>query len=143
MTLADSNIWLALSLSGHVFHNAAEAWFLSQSKSSKVAFCRSTQHSYLRLLTTAAVVSSYGIAPLSNDDAWLAYQGWQADARVTYLDEPAGIEATWQTLAARKSASPKVWMDAYLAAFAMAGGLQLVTTDKDFKQFNGLNLVVL
>jgi predicted nucleic acid-binding protein len=34
-------------------------------------------------------------------------------------------------------------MDAYLAAFAMAGGLQLVTTDKDFKQFNGLNLVVL
>jgi len=34
-------------------------------------------------------------------------------------------------------------MDAYLAAFAFAGGHQLVTTDKGFKQFKGLDLVVL
>lgn len=34
-------------------------------------------------------------------------------------------------------------MDAYLAAFAIAGGFQFVTTDKDFKQFKGLNPVIL
>jgi uncharacterized protein len=34
-------------------------------------------------------------------------------------------------------------MDAYLAAFAIAGGHQLVTTDKAFKQFQGLDLLVL
>jgi predicted nucleic acid-binding protein len=34
-------------------------------------------------------------------------------------------------------------MDAYLAAFAMAGGYQLVTADKAFKQFKGLDPRVL
>jgi predicted nucleic acid-binding protein len=34
-------------------------------------------------------------------------------------------------------------MDAYLAAFAITGGYQLVTTDKAFKQFKGLNLLIL
>ena len=35
------------------------------------------------------------------------------------------------------------WMDAYLAAFAIAGGHQLITTDKGFKQFAELNPVIL
>jgi predicted nucleic acid-binding protein len=34
-------------------------------------------------------------------------------------------------------------MDAYLAAFAQAGGYKMVTFDKDFRQFNGLDLVLL
>jgi predicted nucleic acid-binding protein len=34
-------------------------------------------------------------------------------------------------------------MDAYLAAFALAGGLQLVTTDIAFGQFKGLKSIVL
>jgi predicted nucleic acid-binding protein len=34
-------------------------------------------------------------------------------------------------------------MDAYLAAFAIAGGHQLVTTDKGFAQYPGLSLHVL
>ena len=34
-------------------------------------------------------------------------------------------------------------MDAYLAAFALMGGLQLVTIDKGFRQFKDLDLLVL
>jgi predicted nucleic acid-binding protein len=34
-------------------------------------------------------------------------------------------------------------MDAYLAAFAMAGEYPLVTTDAAFKQFKDLDLIVL
>jgi hypothetical protein len=34
-------------------------------------------------------------------------------------------------------------MDAYLAAFACAGGFQLVTTDSGFRQFRGLDLLLL
>ena len=56
---------------------------------------------------------------------------------------PPEAEAIWKKFAQRKTASPKVWMDAYLAAFAIAGSFQLVTTDNDFKQFNGLNSLVL
>ena len=39
--------------------------------------------------------------------------------------------------------SPRVWMDAYLAAFARAEGCTLVTTDGAFKQFEGLDFLVL
>jgi predicted nucleic acid-binding protein len=34
-------------------------------------------------------------------------------------------------------------MDAYLAAVALVGEYQLVTTDKAFKQFKGLDLCLL
>ena len=66
-----------------------------------------------------------------------------ADSRIDYVDEPVGIEVIWKKLALRNTASPKVWMDAYLAAFAIAGNFQFVTTDNDFKQFKGLNVLVL
>jgi hypothetical protein len=41
--------------------------------------------------------------------------------------------------------APKLWMDAYLAAFAIAGGMRIVTLDKDFRNFEsqGLNLLLL
>ena len=143
MTLADSNIWLALTLSKHIFHATTQAWLAAHPKSAKILFCRSTQQSYLRLLTTRAIVAPFGVPPLTNDDALLAYQGWMANSRIDYVDEPVGVEVIWKKLAQRNSASPKVWMDAYLAAFAIAGNFQFVTTDNDFKQFKGLNLLVL
>jgi predicted nucleic acid-binding protein len=34
-------------------------------------------------------------------------------------------------------------MDAYLAAFAIAGGHRLLAFDRDFRQFEGLDLVLL
>jgi predicted nucleic acid-binding protein len=34
-------------------------------------------------------------------------------------------------------------MDAYLAAFALAGGYRMVTTDTAFRQFSVLDLVLL
>lgn len=52
-------------------------------------------------------------------------------------------QSHWKKLAGNSKAAPKLWMDAYLAAFAVAGGYQLVTTDKAFKQFKGLNHLVL
>jgi predicted nucleic acid-binding protein len=61
----------------------------------------------------------------------------RADERIAWVEEPSGLEASWKKLAAGSKASPKLWMDAYLAAFALAGGHQLVTTDKAFKQFKG------
>jgi predicted nucleic acid-binding protein len=53
------------------------------------------------------------------------------------------LEAIWKKFVEGSKASPKLWMDSYFAAFAMAGGHQLVTTDKAFKQFKGLDLLVL
>ena len=142
MPLADSNVWLALALSKHVFHGAARAW-LAKRGPREALFCRATQQSFLRLLTTDAVLAPYGIPPLTNKAAWAVYEGFLADGRIAWAEEPRGLEATWKKLAAGSKASPKLWMDAYLAAFALAGGNRLVTTDKVFKQFQGLDLLVL
>lgn len=57
--------------------------------------------------------------------------------------EPARLEAHWERFGSRGTASPKLWMDAYLAAFAHAGGYRLVTTDTAFRQFEDLEVVVL
>jgi toxin-antitoxin system PIN domain toxin len=142
MPLADSNVWLALALSKHEFHAAARAW-LGKRSPHEALLCRSTQQSFLRLLTTRAVLAPYRIPPLSNQAAWSVYEGLLADERISWADEPSGLEASWKKFAGGSKASPKLWMDAYLAAFAVAGGHQLVTTDKAFKQFKGLDLLVL
>jgi predicted nucleic acid-binding protein len=66
------------------------------------------------------------------------------DDRVSLrIEEPSGVEPRWRRLALRDQPSPKLWMDAYLAAFALAGGYRMVTTDRAFRQFPELDLLVL
>jgi toxin-antitoxin system PIN domain toxin len=143
--LADTNFWLALSLSKHVFHAAARNWFAARSRASSVLFCRSTQQSFLRLLTTEAATRPYDIPPMTNAAAWAIYQRLSSDRRIAWAAEPKAdaVNERWRALAARESASPKLWMDAYLAAFAVVGGHDLVTTDKAFAQFTGLQAIIL
>ena len=66
-----------------------------------------------------------------------------SDPRIAIAPEPSTIDRHWRSFAVRKTASPKLWMDAYLAAFAVAGGHKFVTTDKAFEQFAGLSPTVL
>lgn len=143
MILADTNVWLALSVSKHHFHRVASDWFGRQSAARPVVFCRSTQQSFLRLLTTESVLRAYGVPPMTNAQAWAQYEGIASDRRCGFVGEPAGVEARWKRYAERGSASPKVWMDAYLAAFAVCGGFSLATTDKGFRQYDGLDLQLL
>ena len=142
--LCDSNVWLALALSRHRHHRAARDWFGTITAPAAVCFCRATQHTFLRLLTNASVLLPYGNPPLTNRQAWRAYEDLLADDRIVFrAQEPPELETQWKQLALRDSASPKMWMDAYLAGFALAGGYRLVTTDAAFKQFPGLDLHLL
>jgi toxin-antitoxin system PIN domain toxin len=141
VVLCDSNVWLALALSRHVHHAVAREWLERAEDPASVIFCRATQQTLLRLLTSTAVLSPYGNPPLTNRQAWAAYEAFLADDRIVLRsEEPAGLEARWRRFALRETASPKLWMDAYLAAFALAGGYRMVTTDTAFKQFGGLDL---
>jgi toxin-antitoxin system PIN domain toxin len=142
--LCDSNVWLALALSTHAHHAAVREWFDAVPAPGSVVFCRATQQTFLRLLTNASVLSPYGNPPLTNRQAWEACQALLADDRIAFRsEEPAGVEALWRRFAVRGTASPKLWMDAYLAAFALSGGYRMVTTDAAFKQFAGLDLELL
>jgi toxin-antitoxin system PIN domain toxin len=144
MQLCDANVWLALALSRHMHHDAARAWLDTIDDPGTIHFCRATQQSLLRLLTNRTVLGAYGNAPLTNAEAWSAYAALLADDRIMMTTaEPSGLEDKWRTFAVRQSASPKVWTDAYLAAFAFSGGFELVTTDTDFKQYHGINLRLL
>jgi len=142
--LCASNVWLALALSRHSHHAAAREWLETVEEPASVIFCRSTQQTFLRLLTNASVLGPFGNPPLTNRQAWSAYEAFLDDDRIAVrADEPAGVEPLWKELAMRGTASPKLWMDAYLAAFALAGRYRMVTTDGAFRQFRGLDLLVL
>ena len=145
MKLPDVNFWLALILSKHTHHNAAQAWLEGENERASLHFCRATQQGLVRLLTTAAVFSPYGNRPLTNREAWEVYAQFKKDERIAFAQEPPGIEATWKILATLDASSPKLWMDAYLAAFAITGEMRLVTLDRGFRSFEakGLDLCLL
>lgn len=142
--LCDSNVWLALSLSKHLHHTAARDWLDSIQEPAALLLCRATQQTLLRLLTNSTVLAPYGNPPLTNQEAWSIYDSLLADDRIVFrAEEPEGLESLWKAFAVRGTASPKLWMDAYLAAFALAGHHRMVTTDKAFRQFQGLDVLVL
>ena len=68
---------------------------------------------------------------------------FEADERVVLLHEPDGIDATLKTLAAGCATTPNLWTDAYLAAFAIVAELKLVSFDRGFAKFSGLDFLLL
>jgi uncharacterized protein len=143
--LFDTNIWLAVVFATHPGHAVARQALQTSTAVDPAVFCRATEQSFLRLLTTPALLRTYGAEGLSNRDALTTLHALQGLQHVRYTDEPPGTAVRWHALAARDTASPKLWMDAYLAAFAIAGGLKLLTLDADFRQFipQGLQATVL
>ncbi len=142
-SLPDVSVWFALTISGHSHHEAAREWFNGLAPAHEVFFCRISQTGLLRLVTTASVMAGYRRSPLSNSQALGMYREWLGLASVHWAEEPTNLDRTWSALASRSSASPKLWMDAYLAAFAINAGSCLVTCDKAMKQFTGTEVMVL
>jgi toxin-antitoxin system PIN domain toxin len=126
----DVNVWIALTWQKHIHHLAATGWFGGLREDARLGFCRITQLSFLRLLTTSAVMGS---DVRSQADAWGIYDRWLDDPRVVFLDEPAALEQSFRTHSARRDPSPKDWADSYLLAFASVSGLRLVTFDRSFR----------
>ena len=67
---------------------------------------------------------------LSSRDAWRTYQTFLSDARIRFAPEPFALEQDWQKLTSQKLATPNLWTDGYLAAFARASEFQFVTLDR-------------
>jgi uncharacterized protein len=143
--LFDTNAWLAALFTSHPFHTLAQTALAAATPAEPAVFCRSTQQSLLRLASTPAILKAYGAEAMTNRDALVALDALQGLPQVRVQDEPPGVFALWRTFASVGTASPKVWMDAYLAAFAVAGGLGFVTLDRDFKRFaeHGLALTLI
>lgn len=76
-------------------------------------------------------------------EAWEIMDSLLGDERTVIAAEPPELDDTWRRLTSGQTHSPQVWTDAYLAAFALAGNLEVVTFDHGFLQYPTLKLTLL
>jgi hypothetical protein len=135
--LPDLNIWLALSSEDHPMHRLALDYWRREAPSS-LAFCRVTAIGLPRLLCQKTHPASIPFTPA---EAWEMYQSWRSKEGVFLQPDPEGVEERLASFVKLGLVIPRLWTDAYLAAFAMAAGHRLVSFDRDFERFPGLNLL--
>jgi toxin-antitoxin system PIN domain toxin len=123
----DVNVWLALNYGPHIHSSTASQWYSAQGPRLSLVFCRHTQLSLFRLLSTAAVMQA---DVLNQPQCWQIFDRWIESDQAVFAQEPPGIESALRANTQISSPSPKAWADAYLAAFAEAAGLTLVTFDQ-------------
>ncbi len=138
-TLCDVNVLLALAHARHTHHRPAVTWMAAVA-AGEAGLCRFTQLALLRLLTNRAVM---GEAVRTNSEAWLIVSRLPDDGRFAWHPEPPGLDTRFAQYAPSPHPSPNRWQDAYLAGFASAAGLELVTFDGGFTRFDGLQCRVL
>lgn len=129
--LVDLNVWLALAYSDHEHYSRSVTWF--GSTDTDLLFCRQTQIGFLRLISTKSVMGAH---VKTQQEAWLAYDALAGAPRVSFADEPPGMELDFRAYSSLPLAAPKLWADAYLAAFANAAGLAFATFDAGFGNRN-------
>jgi predicted nucleic acid-binding protein len=67
---------------------------------------------------------------LSHAAAWRVYDEWVENGQAIYMEEPPAVESVFRSLSQSDQAAPKDWGDSYIAAFAEASRVLLVTFDR-------------
>jgi toxin-antitoxin system PIN domain toxin len=134
----DVNVWIAMSLPGHIHYPAALDWF-DNSHEDRIAFCRVTQMGFLRLLTNRHVMGSNVLTPAR---AWRAFDDLLQNTRIFFAEEPSDL-GEWRTIMHRPETGLSAWTDAYLAAFAIGSGFTLVSFDSGFTRHRRLACLLL
>jgi toxin-antitoxin system PIN domain toxin len=138
LNFLDANVWLALLWSRHLQAERARTWF-EGSADQEFFFCRFTQLTVLRLLTTGTIM---GPDTKTMSEAWKLWDRVWADSRIAFLPEPAGLEREFRSRSRMASRAPNVWADAYLLAFAKIAGLRFATFDRALKSAGEFVLVL-
>ncbi|NDG41421.1 MAG: PIN domain-containing protein [Betaproteobacteria bacterium] len=132
--LPDVNVWLALAATQHPHHEAAAAYW-SQREDGQVWFCRITMLGLVRLLSNPKVM---GGQALSLTQALAAYDRFAALPEIGLHAERLDCNGQLRQYVAQVLPA-RLLTDAYLAAFAVTARLRLVTFDRDFDRFEGLD----
>ncbi|MBK1875682.1 PIN domain-containing protein [Pelagicoccus mobilis] len=101
--------------------------------------CRMTQQGFLRLSTNPKAMN----IPLTHAQAWKACERFLTEDRIEYAEEPPEIASQWKAYPKNAKFSPKIWNDAYLAAFAKKSAMTMLTFDKGFTAYKGLEAHIL
>lgn len=134
--LADANVLLALLVRHHEHHKVARKWFEGLDPG-EAALCRMVQLAVVRLLGNAVIMGEYAMPARA---AWELVDELLQDERLDFLAEPRETGSILPTLLNHPVPASKLVGDAYLAAFSMAAPCRLVTLDRGFRQFRGLEL---
>ncbi|MBL8296230.1 MAG: PIN domain-containing protein [Bryobacterales bacterium] len=137
--LVDVNLWLALVVRQHEHHARAGHWFDSL-PASGAGLCRFVQLALIRLLANRSLMGAHAIAVSAG---WDLVAELMEDERVEFLPEPPGLDGVMPALLRYRAPTVQLVRDSYLAAFAIAQGLTLVTLDQGFRQFRGLDVKLL
>lgn len=138
--LVDANVWLPILVERHEHHQAASAWW-DNCDPVAACWCRPVQQTVLRLLSNPRVM---GDDLLSPDEAWRIWEELTLDKRTAFLPlEPRGLEPAWRENIRDRAPTPKLWMDAYLAAWAEAAGLTMATFDSGFQNYPRIQMHLL
>lgn len=137
--LADVNVWLALLVLHHEHHQDALKWYDSLA-AGEAGLCRFVQLALIRLLGNRSIMSDRA---LSARESWDLIGKLAEDERVDFLAEPKDVDLELPVLLKYPIPTRKLVGDAYLAAFAISASLRLVTLDRGYRQFRGLEVDVL
>lgn len=139
LDVPDVNVWIALSEPKHSLRKRAEHYWHEEA-ADRLAFVPITMLGLLRLLTNKTVMQG---APLSSDEAWQVFQKWLAHPTVSLLQGPPGFHPAFHDWLRAGVVTTAGWMDAYLAATARSLGARVVSFDRGFDQFDGLDRLIL
>ena len=90
-TLFDTNIWVASVFRLHPFHRAAQQKLEQATPASPAIFCRSTEQSFLRLITTDRLLKFYEVEGLTNRVATLQLHKLQAMSQVRFQEDRKSV----------------------------------------------------
>ena len=138
--ICDVNLLLALVTDRHAHHAEAVHWLDGVSADEAVT-CRVAQTGLMRLLNNPAVMREEA---LDTAACWVLWRRLLEDERFRFSPiEPIGLDAAFERFTRGREYTPRLWTDAYLAAYAVTAGMKLVTFDKGFGSFPGLDCLVL
>jgi len=138
--LCDVNFLVAMVYNRHTHHLAAMRHMEIFGDISKFRVVRTAQLGMLRILTNAA---SMDVNVRTSKQAWNDVDALLADERFVFQNEPQGAEVVFRRLTSERGFTPKLWPDAWLAAIAIQSGLTMLSFDRDFLRFKGLETCIL
>lgn len=137
--LADVNVLLALLVRQHEHHKSALRWF-DRLAANEAGLCRFVQLALIRLLGNRHVMGDDTV-PAAR--AFSLIDELLQDERITFVQETELLDSILPTLLNSTAPTGKLVGDAYLAAFCISGARRMVTLDRGFRQFKGLEVEIL
>jgi len=137
--LPDLNVWLALASEHHRHHGEAVHYWERQA-AERVLFCTVTALGLVRLVCQPKPM---GAAVKSSAEASALLEGFCRQPGVSLAEPDQDGWEVFHRLLRQEALPTRLCTDAYLAALAMANGWRLVSFDRDFARFEGLQRLAL